>query len=301
MQTMSQNPDEESMLLETQSTVQPTNRKPVLAIAAAVATTALLSIGALYSTNNSIVNSATDLAATFSFGNAKLGVFCGDTETAMRNGNDLYSESGQYRLAFQSDGNLVLYDGGSAIWATGTSNNADKVGLYNDGHFIATKNGQAKWTTNRYGYPKTFLSVQNDGNIVEYDWTNLNAVWASNTARNSRRGNVDINVVRKQCYTNSPTPAPIADPTQQPTAKPTFKPSAQPSPGPTKWTALYADAERPLLKGNKFRLNDWGENKITTLARGGGISYKDQKSALSGIKIESFDGYSGSSQLYYNW
>ena len=61
MQTMSQNPDEESMLLETQSTVQPTNRKPVLAIAAAVATIALLSIGALYSTNTSIVNSATDL------------------------------------------------------------------------------------------------------------------------------------------------------------------------------------------------------------------------------------------------
>ena len=43
------------------------------------------------------------------FGDAQLGVMCPDTEFAMQNGKDLYSPSKNFRLAFQSDGNLVLY------------------------------------------------------------------------------------------------------------------------------------------------------------------------------------------------
>jgi hypothetical protein len=56
-------------------------------------------------------------------------------------------------LAFQSDGNLVIYqNGGSAIWRTGTTN----------------------WN----GDPGAYLAVQDDGNLVIYD-AYLNPVWAA--------------------------------------------------------------------------------------------------------------------------
>lgn len=233
------------------------------------------------------------------------GIMCGDTDTYMNNGNDLYSESRQYRLAFQGDGNLVLYSGNRAIWHSSTYNNGGYFKLQSDGHALILRsnaNGALTWRTGVYGYPKTFIIVQNDGNVVEYDSTNLKAVWNSGTSRNSDKANVDLEEARKQCYTASPTPAPIANPTLSPSATPTLKPSAQPSAGPTKWSQFFVNGDRPSEYSTKFSLKG-ANNDITTLARGGGLSCKTQKSALSGFRFMSgFDGNLDSdAQFKYNW
>ena len=60
-----------------------------------------------------------------------------------------------YTFNMQEDGNLVLYDASTPIWATGTSN----------------KN-------------VSFVTMQGDGNLVMYD-PQFNAVWSSKTSGNS--------------------------------------------------------------------------------------------------------------------
>ncbi|XP_020576869.1 mannose-specific lectin-like [Phalaenopsis equestris] len=60
------------------------------------------------------------------------------------------------QLIIQYDCNLVLYDSNSAIWASGTGGSGS--GCY--------------------------LAMQNDGNLVIYDYSNR-AIWASNTGRDN--------------------------------------------------------------------------------------------------------------------
>ncbi|KAH7692357.1 alpha-D-mannose-specific plant lectins domain-containing protein [Dioscorea alata] len=69
---------------------------------------------------------------------------------SLRSGQGMYY--GSYSFIMQSDCNLVLYDNGNAIWASGT-------------------NGRGR---------SCYVTMQSDGNLVIYD-NNNNAVWASNT------------------------------------------------------------------------------------------------------------------------
>nr|CAD1817666.1 unnamed protein product [Ananas comosus var. bracteatus] len=62
--------------------------------------------------------------------------------------------NGNFRFTMQTDCNLVLYDGGSAIWSSGTYRKG--TGCY--------------------------VKMQSDGNLVVYNGSN-NALWASNTDR----------------------------------------------------------------------------------------------------------------------
>ncbi len=74
-----------------------------------------------------------------------------------------YSEDKRYYLAFQSDGNLVVYKvaGSKAIWNTHTNGRAVKSCVF-----------------------------QGDGNLVMYDYANK-AVWDSETAAKSMRSFLD--------------------------------------------------------------------------------------------------------------
>jgi hypothetical protein len=72
---------------------------------------------------------------------------------------------GQYRLVMQGDGNLVLYNNGSPVWATGTNGYVlgatYKAILQGDGNFVVycyngiygrcSVTGDAIWATNIYG------------------------------------------------------------------------------------------------------------------------------------------------------
>lgn len=95
----------------------------------------------------------------------------------------LVSTNRQYRLLYQADGNLVLYDdvNRTAPWATNTGGtSAGRAELQSDGNFVLY-DGQnvVRFASNTPGNPNSRLVVQNDGNIVLYA-SNGQPVWDRN-------------------------------------------------------------------------------------------------------------------------
>jgi hypothetical protein len=94
--------------------------------------------------------------------------------------------SGQYTLAMQGDGNLVLYHNGvGPVWASGTSGQvAVTAVMQGDGNLVVNRGfgdytPDVIWATNTYGQPGSVLRVQDDGNLVVYT-SNGVAIWAAN-------------------------------------------------------------------------------------------------------------------------
>ena len=87
-------------------------------------------------------------------------------------GGALSSNNGQYRLTYQGDGNLVLYDtlAGTALWSTSTFGTAPGYALMQtDGNFVVyDEDGVAQWASTTAGNPGAYLSVNDDGNLVIY-------------------------------------------------------------------------------------------------------------------------------------
>jgi hypothetical protein len=118
---------------------------------------------------------------------------------------EIDSPNGRFRAIMQTDGNFVIYDQGSAIWATGTQGlwlPAYRLAVQPDGNLViygSSANDVSlggygvcpaysacipTWATGTYGRgsaPYT-LKMQDDGNLVLYDSTSR-AVWASGTQR----------------------------------------------------------------------------------------------------------------------
>ena len=96
-----------------------------------------------------------------------------------------------YHLDMQSDGNLVLYAGGTPYWATNTAGRGAYALMQRDGNFVVNDwNNRAVWATNTWGHPYNFLAMQGDANLVVYDGSVIDlrpgapqyqALWASNT------------------------------------------------------------------------------------------------------------------------
>lgn len=91
---------------------------------------------------------------------------------------EIRSPNGSYALRYQSDGNLVLYGPGGAIWSSGT---AGYGGLFAemqaDGNFVVYHaNGADPWDSGTAGIPGAELRLQDDGYIVVYD-TGGNVPW----------------------------------------------------------------------------------------------------------------------------
>ncbi|HEY5500162.1 MAG TPA: hypothetical protein VIK20_07255 [Bacteroidales bacterium] len=97
-------------------------------------------------------------------------------------GQQFYSCDGRFLLALQSDGNLVLYQGGStALWSSSTGNSAFGLYMQADGNLVIfSQQGVALWSSNTYGNPGSFLAIQNDGNMVIYT-PQGNPIWSTNT------------------------------------------------------------------------------------------------------------------------
>jgi hypothetical protein len=97
-------------------------------------------------------------------------------------GESLNSCDGRFTLAMQYDGNLVLYQGGNAIWASNTwLSQAYTAVMQGDGNFVLYDvNQHALFATGSWGQPGNHLGLQNDGNLVVYNSAG-HAVWASNT------------------------------------------------------------------------------------------------------------------------
>lgn len=91
------------------------------------------------------------------------------------------SPNGNHELRLQQDGNLVLNENGTVVWASGTNGQGvARATLQNDGNFVLySENGTAVWSTETAGRGAGRLVMQNDRNVVLY--VNDSAVWASNT------------------------------------------------------------------------------------------------------------------------
>ncbi len=103
-------------------------------------------------------------------------------EMALYLNDRITSADGRFHLAYQGDGNLVLYQGATPIWASGTDyGNYGRAVMQSDGNFVIYDQwGSAIWHTNTGGNPGAYLIVQNDGNVVIYSsqgWP----LWATNT------------------------------------------------------------------------------------------------------------------------
>jgi len=78
----------------------------------------------------------------------------------------LTSPNGLNRLIMQADGNLVLYNGGRALWATGTLGANRVLLMRTDGYATVYRGNDAVWFTPTGGHPGSALAVTNDGNVI---------------------------------------------------------------------------------------------------------------------------------------
>jgi hypothetical protein len=104
----------------------------------------------------------------------------------LRPGDTVHSTNGRVHLAYQGDGNLVLYvgdgdHGWTPLWASDTAGTAPGfVAMQGDGNLVVyDKSGRAQWDSGTFR-SGSWLAVQNDGNLVIYD-SNGTPLWATDT------------------------------------------------------------------------------------------------------------------------
>jgi parallel beta-helix repeat protein len=97
-------------------------------------------------------------------------------------GQSLYSCDGRFHLILQNDGNLVLYQGGTPLWASGTTGSSSAVAIMQgDGNFVIyNAAGTALWSSGTPNHSGAYLAVQNDGNVVIYSSVGI-PLWSTNT------------------------------------------------------------------------------------------------------------------------
>ena len=85
-------------------------------------------------------------------------------------GAGIQSPGGQFRFVMEQDGNLVLYTGRRALWASGTHGFAGASAVMQpDGNFVVySKTGRTVWTTSTARHPGAWLAVQANGDIAIY-------------------------------------------------------------------------------------------------------------------------------------
>lgn len=93
----------------------------------------------------------------------------------------LWSPDGRTVLVNQTDGNVVVYPDGRALWASRTANGVGgTLIMQTDGNLVLySPQGGARWHTNTWGRVITNLTVQNDCNVVLYQ--NGAAIWHTQT------------------------------------------------------------------------------------------------------------------------
>ncbi|GAM46701.1 hypothetical protein [Nocardia seriolae] len=95
-------------------------------------------------------------------------------------GHSLSSCDGRFTLTLQGDGNLVLTQTGTPIWASATNGGVIAI-MQNDGNFVIYNSaGASSWATGTNPSGST-LVVQDDGNVVVYT-AGAQPLWSSHTA-----------------------------------------------------------------------------------------------------------------------
>ena len=98
-------------------------------------------------------------------------------------GSTLNSPNGDYSLSMQTDGNLVLYCKGNALWSSDTHGKTVSGGLtfQTDGNLVLyDPDRKSLWHSGTHGTDASKMVMQDDGNFVLYTDEN-EAVWATGT------------------------------------------------------------------------------------------------------------------------
>jgi Ricin-type beta-trefoil lectin domain-like len=97
-------------------------------------------------------------------------------------GDVLKAANGTHVLVYQTDGNLVVYRNGVAVWHSHTNGqSAGLVPMQGDGNLVIYNAAhQAIWATGTNTCQASFLAMQDDGNLVLYTASGK-AVWATGT------------------------------------------------------------------------------------------------------------------------
>lgn len=97
-------------------------------------------------------------------------------------GHSWRSQDGRFTLSMQTDSNLVLYEGDTALWNTGTvGQHVAFMIMQADGNLVLYNTSEkAVWSSGTPGYETASLAIQNDGNLVIY--YKSRAIWNSGTA-----------------------------------------------------------------------------------------------------------------------
>ncbi len=163
------------------------------------------------------------------------------TQTFAAN-SSLSTEQGQtdqltnlgYRLVLQGDGNLVLYEGDTALWASSTSD-ATRFAVQDDGNLVLYNSaGTAVWSSETSGNAGATLVLQDDGNLVLID-SGGSPLWATNT------------------LSTGTYQAPEAAPAPKPEAVP--PPAAPATPAPRTYTVQAGDLLSAIA--SQFGLDSW--------------------------------------------
>ena len=88
-----------------------------------------------------------------------------------------------YKLIFQTDGNLVVYNpSGKAVWDSKTNNKNGKIlAMQSDGNLVIyTSSYKAIWSSKTHGHSGSTLAIQDDGNVVIYDSSDK-PIWNTKT------------------------------------------------------------------------------------------------------------------------
>ena len=106
-----------------------------------------------------------------------------DGNRELPQGQKLTSRNQAHELCMQGDGNLVHYNGGRAVWSSGTCNIGSGpycLVLQEDRNLVVYgQNGSVIWTTNTHGRGTgpARLVMQDDDNLVIYGG-NGRVIWA---------------------------------------------------------------------------------------------------------------------------
>ena len=93
-------------------------------------------------------------------------------------GQSVTSCGGKYEFVVQgSDGNVVEYEAGKALWAAKTTGHAgDRILMQDDGNLVVYLGTTPLWASGTSGHPGAHFAVQTDGNLVVYEGTK--PLWA---------------------------------------------------------------------------------------------------------------------------
>ncbi|KAG6476875.1 hypothetical protein ZIOFF_066123 [Zingiber officinale] len=121
---------------------------------------------------------------------------------------------GGYTFIMQTDCNLVLYDSGRAVWASGTDGRGRNcvLRMQTDGNLVIYDgNNRAVWASNTSGPRGNFvLILQRDRNVVIYGCPR----WATNTNTANSEG---VLIVKSGLNDTSFTPEVVAPAADEPT------------------------------------------------------------------------------------